>query len=84
MPLGFIVMLLIMLVALGGCSARSYQEVPECTVAKPPKTEEYLNANPDERLVVMSNAYIHQVKSVTRCNNNIRAINARNKARTIN
>jgi hypothetical protein len=83
MPLG-LVLLMVVLLALGGCTSPQYQEVPECTVAKPPKTDDYLNANPDERLVVMSNAYIHQVKSVTRCNNNIRAINARNKARTIN
>jgi hypothetical protein len=49
-------------------------------VAKPSDPERFLNGTPDERLVILGDAYIHQVKSVARCNNNIRLINERNKA----
>jgi len=69
------------LVATSGCSIRQpYREVPECNIAKPPQAEQYLTAGPDERLVIMTDAYIHQVKSVVRCNNNIRLLNKRNNA----
>ncbi len=79
-PVGFLIMAVVLLAALSGCQAQPYHEVPECNVAKPPQPEQYLDATPDEKLVIIGDAYIHQVKSVMRCNNNIRLINARNNA----
>lgn len=78
---GLGVALLITLLFLGGCGHTTYKPVPECPVAKPPAIERFLEASPDERLVVMGGAYISQVKAVAQCNNRIRATNALNKAK---
>lgn len=80
MPLGLVLITVVMMIALAGCQAQSYHEVPECNVVKPSDPGRFLNGTPDERLVILGDAYIHQVKSVTRCNNNIRLINERNNA----
>lgn len=80
-PLGLLFLLALIVVLSSGCTVTRYSEVPECSYAKPPAGEGYMKATPDERLVIMTDAYIHQVKSVVRCNNNIRLINDRNKAK---
>lgn len=79
-PIGMLLVMAVVVMALAGCQAQPYHEVPECNVAKPSDPERFLNGTPDERLVILGDAYIHQVKSVARCNNNIRMINERNKA----
>jgi len=75
-----LVAVVVVLLALGGCTHKTYQSIPQCSVVMPPKADDYINATPDEQLVVMTSSYIAQVKEVATCNNNIRLINARNKS----
>lgn len=72
--------LVVVLFALVGCADRQYREVPQCEVVQPPNAEKYLAASPDEQTVMMTSAYIGQVKAVRNCNTAIDLINARNKA----
>jgi len=65
---------------LQGCGNRQYQAVPRCEPSNPPKGEQYTKGTPDEKLVLMTTAYIRQTQVVTDCNENIRLINAANKA----
>lgn len=76
-------LLLVVLVAvlmLHGCAHVTYQAVPQCEPANPPKGERWVKATPDEKLVLMTSAYIKQTKVVADCNADIRLINAANKA----
>lgn len=76
----FLLVVLFAVLFLHGCTNRTYRAVPQCTPAKPPKGEQYTNANPDEKLVQMTSAYIRQTKVLSDCNDDIRLINAANKA----
>lgn len=65
---------------LHGCGNRTYRAVPQCEPERPPKAEQFVKATPDEKLVLMTNAYIKQTKVVVDCNEDIQLINAANKA----
>lgn len=76
----WLLLLLGAVVTLPGCTPR-YLAVPECEITSPPDADRYLQAVPDERLIMMSSAYIAQVKQTASCNKKIRLVNAANKAR---
>ncbi len=66
---------------LPGCTPDiHYQAVPECPVIAPAEPERFIAAGADERLVMLGDTYIAQVKAVALCNTDIRLINASNKA----
>lgn len=74
-------LLILMIVIVSGCKTVVYKAVPECDITTPPNPTRFINANPDERQVLMTDAYIRQVRSTTECNNRIRVLNASNKAK---
>ncbi|MNI80321.1 hypothetical protein D3C76_25520 [compost metagenome] len=76
----FLLAVLVVVCFLHGCTTRVYQAVPQCEPTKPPKGEQYTKANPDEKLVQMTSAYIRQTQALTDCNSDIQLINAANKA----
>lgn len=78
--IGVALFLISVLSLLPGCTPKIYKAVPECIVVKPPVGERYVVANPDERLVMMTSAYIGQTESIARCNSTIRLYNSANKA----
>ncbi|QTH80498.1 hypothetical protein PA10_00300 [Pseudomonas phage pPa_SNUABM_DT01] len=80
-PSGLLLLaVLLVLPFLHGCGNNQYKAVPECAITTPPDVKRFAQGNPDERLVLMSNAYISQTKNVNDCNAKIRLVNASNKA----
>lgn len=77
---GLLAALILIIVTLPGCGTQIYREVGECVVVSPPDAGRYIQATPDEQLVMMTDSYIDQVKAVNKCNNQIVLMNARNKA----
>lgn len=71
---------LVAVMLLQGCGNRQYQAVPRCEPSSPPKGNQYTSATPDEKLVLMTTAYIRQTRAISDCNENIGLINAANKA----
>ena len=78
--IGLLIFLCTVLTILPGCTPKLYKAVPECKVESPPDGERFVKGNPDERLVMMTSAYIGQTKSVAKCNATIRLFNVANKA----
>lgn len=76
-----IALAILMLIAtlITGCADKPYIAVPECEIVTPPSPGRYVEAMPDEQLVMMTDVYIAQVRTVTECNINIKAMNVRNK-----
>lgn len=75
-----ILVMISLFILASGCSNKQYQVVPECDVATPPDSEQFIKAGVDEKLVLMSNSYIAASKAAASCNNKIRLVNASNKA----
>lgn len=73
--------LIALAVLLSGCSTHTYQPVPLCALVPPQDPARSVEASPDERLVMMTNSYIGQVRAVSNCNLNIKLINAANGAK---
>lgn len=76
----FYLIILVLATLVAGCADKQYVAVQECMVVEPPTPGRYVSAMPDEQLVMMTDVYIAQVRAVTDCNINIKAMNARNKA----
>lgn len=76
----FLLAILILAFCLHGCTNTQYQAVPQCQPEKPPKGEKWVKGTPDEKLVLMTTAYIRQTQVVADCNADIQLINAANKA----
>lgn len=75
-----IILVLVVIMFLSGCANKEYQAVPECKVAAPPDPDRFIKAGVDERLVLMTNSYIMASRYAGECNNDIKLINAANKA----
>lgn len=75
-----IILVLVAILFLSGCTNKEYQAVPLCKVATPPDPDRFIKAGVDERLVLMTNSYITASRYVGECNNNIKLINNANKA----
>lgn len=73
-------LLIAVLFLLGGCETKQYRSVPYCDIVSPPQASRYIDANPDEQTVLMTDAYIAQVKVTAECNDRIKLVNAANKA----
>lgn len=73
--------LICLVLALQGCATRHYQPVPLCGTVSPPNPERYIPASPDERLVLMTDAYINMMHKAADCNAMIKLINAANSTK---
>lgn len=71
--------LLLAVMSMAGCNTR-YIAAPLCEYAPPPNPAQYVKAGPDERLVLMMQAYTGQVRKTTECNAKIEKVNATNSA----
>lgn len=75
------ILLILLLLLVAGCKKVVYKPVQECTVVRPPDVEGFMAAGPNERQVIMTSAYINQVREVSACNLRIRATNTLNESK---
>lgn len=77
----FAVLVAFMVIVLPGCKTLTYTAVPECEVAPPPEPKRFLQATPDGQRALWQIAYVDSVKQADSCNQVIRAVNLKNKAK---
>lgn len=73
--------LICLAMVLQGCVTTRYTPVPLCDITSPPAPTRYNPGEPDVRLVLMTNAYIDQVRAVADCNATIKLVNASNSTK---
>lgn len=76
-----LVFIVAVVMLLGGCETKQYRSVPICDLVAPPNPVRYVDATPDEQTIMVTDAYIAQIKATSECNDNIELVNASNKTK---